>query len=131
MDDCYPLVDSKTTDEDCKMLTFNYRFNTLGYLPYFIPVVANFGRIHSDSNGHIRRVDGRMKMQEEKYYRAIEDYKKQLINERKVHRYRDGFGNLLSGGFNQEKYESKTSPPGIKQASPKRKVKTILKRILE
>ena len=104
MDHCFPIVKPKEIGKECEFLTYNYRFNERGYLPYFIPVVANYGRIHSDGGGLKQREDGRMKMWEENYYSAIENYKERLINGEIIHRYRDGFGNLLQRGFDKKKY---------------------------
>ena len=79
IDECFSLVDPKRVGKECEFLSFNYKFNTLGYLPYFIPVVANYGRIHHDAGGQRQLANGQMQMWVERYHNDIEKYKKQLI----------------------------------------------------
>lgn len=103
IDDCFPLVDPKRVGEECEFLSFNYKFNTLGYLPYFIPVVANYGRIHHDAGGQKQLASGQIQMWVERYRNDIERYKKQLIKGKIIHRYRDGFGNVLPDEFDRRR----------------------------
>lgn len=103
MEDCFPLVDPKKVGSECELLTFNYNFNTLGYLPYFIPVVANYGRIHHDAGGQTQMADGRMQLWVERYHNDIEKYTEQLVKGKVIYIYRDGFGNVLPNGLDQIK----------------------------
>jgi len=73
-------------------------------LPYFIPVVANYGRVHRDAGGQRQMASGQMHRWVERYHKDVEKYKKQLIKGRLVHRYRDGFGNVLPDGLDRRRY---------------------------
>jgi glycosyltransferase involved in cell wall biosynthesis len=106
MEACFPLVDLKKAGEECGFIAFNYKLNSLGYLPYFIPVVANYGRLHHDALGQRQLASGQMSTWLERYHSDIEKYKGQLIKGKIVHRHRDGAGNLLPEGFDINKYES-------------------------
>lgn len=106
MDECFPVVDPGRVGEECEFLSFNYNFNILGYLPYFIPVVTNYGRIHYDAGGQRQMASGKMQLWVERYHNDIEKYTEQLIKGKVVHRYRDGFGDLLSEGVNINKYKN-------------------------
>ena len=131
MEDCFPVVDPKNIGEESGFLTFNYKFNTSGYLPYFIPVVANYGRIHHDAGGQRQMASGQMQLWAKRYDNDIETYKKQLIKEEVTHRYRDGFGNLLPDGVDLKKYQSlKIKPIHTKRLSLEWRVKARLKWIL-
>ncbi|MBU4289006.1 MAG: glycosyltransferase [Proteobacteria bacterium] len=131
MDDCFPVVDPKKVGEESEFLSFNYKFNTRGYLPYFIPEVANYGRIHYDAGGQKQIASGQMQLWAERYHNDIEKYKEQLIKGKMAHQYRDGLGNLLPEGFDIKKYQSfKINPTHNKRPSYIWKVKTRLKRIL-
>ncbi len=104
MKDCFPLIDPKRVREENEFLSFNYKFNTLGYLPYFMSVVANYGRIHRDAGGQRQLASGQMQMWVERYHNDIEKYKKQLIKGEIKHYYRDGFGNVLPDGLDRRRY---------------------------
>ena len=97
MDNCFPPAEIEKDDEICKLLCFNYKFNTEGYLPYFIPVAANYGRLHSDSGGQALRAKGLEDKWVKLYRDNIKKYRKQLLKGRTVHKYKDGSENLLTG----------------------------------
>lgn len=103
IDDCFPLFDPKKVGRKNEFLSFNCNFNTRGYLPYFIPVVANYGRIHQDAGGQRQITNGQSKKWSNRYHNDIEKYKKQLIKGKVVHKFRDGFGNIISEEFDINK----------------------------
>lgn len=132
MDDCFPVVDPQKVGKESEFLSFNYKFNTLGYLPYFIPVVANYGRIHHDAGGQRQQRNGQAQMWAERYHNDIEKYKKQLIKGKIVHQYRDGSGNVQSEGFDLKKHQKfKINPKYKYHPSLLRKIKTRLKRLCD
>lgn len=104
MEDCYPVINPNNIGHECEFLTFNYNFNTSGYLPYFIPVVANYGRIHFDAGGQHQKSDGRMAKWLKKYHQDVDQYQNRLIKREVVHKYRNGSGLLMSGGFNAKQF---------------------------
>ena len=48
LEECFPFHDSKVSNELEAWIAFNYKFNTFGYQPYFVPTIANYCRIKSD-----------------------------------------------------------------------------------
>ncbi len=97
LEECFQFHDSKASDEREAWLAFNYRFNISGYLPYFVPIVANYFRIQSDVKGQRQSSDPNV----QKWMEDIEQYKRKLISRKTAHHYRNGSGELFSGGFNR------------------------------
>lgn len=97
LEECLSSCDSKISNEFDAWITFNYNFNVLGYLPYFVPVVANYCRIRGDIAEQCLDLNLRNPM---KIHRDdIEQYKKRLLAGKIVHRYRAGSGEAMAGGF--------------------------------
>lgn len=101
LEECFPFHDSKVSNERGTWLAFNYRFNTLGYLPYFVPIVANYCRIQSNVEGQRQSADPSMQKWMKAYYEDIEQYKRKLIKRKTAHHYRNGFGELFPDGFSR------------------------------
>jgi len=101
LEECFPFHNSNVNDEREARLVFNYRFNISGYLPYFIPIVANYFRIQSDVNGQRQSSDPNVQKWMEAYYEDIEQYKRKLIIRKTAHHYRNGSGELFSDGFSR------------------------------
>jgi len=84
----FPTLRSERYFQIHSHLGFMYNFMTNGYCPYFIPVVANFGRIHEDQRSrrllHVERPAAEM------YFRAVWDYRRKVLGAEVVHRFRDG-----------------------------------------
>ena len=75
------------------ILGFNYNFNILGYLPYFMPTVASYGRYHSDSC--TKKRTELMKTTKEQYRATVDHYGKKVLSGTKEHVFRDGRGNVI------------------------------------
>ena len=101
LEECFPFHDSKASDEHGAWLAFNYRFNTLGYLPYFIPIVANYFRGQNDIKERRQSADPSMQKWMKAYCEDIEQYKRKLIKRKIAHYYRNGSGELFPDGFNR------------------------------
>lgn len=101
LEECFPFHDSKASDELGAWFVFNYKFNTSGYLPYFVPIVANYYRMRSDVDGQRQSADPNMQKWMKAYFEDIERYKKQLIEGKTIHYYSDGSGKLLPDGFSR------------------------------
>lgn len=97
LEECFQFHDSKASDEREAWLAFNYRFNISGYLPYFIPIVANYFRGQTDIKERRQSADPNV----QKWMEDIEQYKRKLISRKTAHHYRNGSGELFSGGFNR------------------------------
>lgn len=91
---CFPKFE--TTDYFLKnhaVFGFNYNFNVNGYLSFFLPEYACYGRAHHDSNSiNIRKFNGRMKRQ---YRSAIIKYGNELFSGKRSHVFRDGQSNII------------------------------------
>jgi glycosyltransferase involved in cell wall biosynthesis len=76
-------------------LEFSYNFNAKGYLPYHIPVVANFGRTHKDQLFQRERQSGLGRTKRRNYTQKVRLYKLQVLLGLKGHSFQDGEGNIL------------------------------------
>jgi len=75
------------------VFSFNYNFNVNGYLPYFLPVIASFGRSHHDSNNrNLIDLNSAMKNQ---YFAAIKKYHEEVLSGKRKHIFRDGSSNEI------------------------------------
>lgn len=130
LEDCFPFNDGTIADERKARLSFNYDFNTSGYLPFFVPLIANYHRTYFDQGGHrpqgdpvkmhlpyyvpltederIRKrvvvVDESWKAMLDAYHDDIRRYKNSLLIGKVVHRFKNGFGEELSGNFTRVSY---------------------------
>ncbi|MCS6302996.1 MAG: glycosyltransferase [Nitrospira sp.] len=77
----------------CPHLGFMYKFFTEGYSPYFIPVVANFGRTHHDQRS--QRLSDVEKPGQVAYLKAVKEYGKSLLKRNMVHRFRNGASQVI------------------------------------
>jgi len=73
-----------------------YNFMTGGYLPYFVPVIANFGRIHHDACGQSKIIQARMDVSVQEYLADIKKYKKDLFSHKIKHFFRSGDSQIIS-----------------------------------
>lgn len=80
-------------------LEFIYKFNRLGYLPYFIPTVANFGRFHKNQVGLRNTEDGFADLKSKNYQKKVKKYRQELILGKVTHKYKNGRGELLPYKF--------------------------------
>jgi hypothetical protein len=93
--ECFP---KNITDTE-SFLKFNYNFNILGYLPYFIPTIANFGRTHNNQISQKITKSGNNQLWIRNYLKKIKKYKRKLIFKIIKHKYRNGNGEILSYKF--------------------------------
>ena len=103
-EECFPLNDSGAMDGLEAWLVFNYRFNTAGYLPYFVPAVVNYSRTGSDILGDRQRITLATRDSIDIYYEDIEEYKRKLFVGNIIHCYRSGAGDFLAGSFSRAIY---------------------------
>jgi glycosyltransferase involved in cell wall biosynthesis len=87
--------DTRSSDwfRTCPHLGFMYRFFTQGYCPYFIPVVANFGRLHHDQRS--QRLSAVEKPGQVAYLKAVKEYGKSILRGSRVHQFRDGQSQIV------------------------------------
>jgi hypothetical protein len=71
----------------CPHLGFMYNFFTNGYCPFFLPIVANFGRQHHDQRSvRLRAVEAPAIAE---YLRRTKHYGKQVLREQVTHVFRN------------------------------------------
>lgn len=99
LEDCFMLDESKVSDEHKEWVSFCYRFNTSGYLPYFVPVAADYRGIHYSVEGPKESAEPEIMNWIKEYYDNVEQYKRMLIRRKTVHHFRDGSGELIPDSF--------------------------------
>jgi len=72
---------------------FLYEFHTRGYLPYFLPIVANFGRIHA--NQRVERLSDELDQESGLYNKMCKDYGKQVLQGKATHYFRNGSSEII------------------------------------
>jgi len=78
----------------CGHLGFMYHFFTQGYMPYFIPTVANFGRQHHDQRSNrLRDIEGPALRE---YLRRTKQYAELVLTGGTTHSFRNGRGEVTS-----------------------------------
>ncbi len=91
---CFPKFESSGHFvQNHALFAFNYNFHVHGYLPYFLPVVASFGRYHHDSSSSLlTELNRPMKQQ---YFAAIVEYRDEVLSGKARHLFRDGQSNVI------------------------------------
>ena len=83
----FPTLQSERYFQIHSHLGFMYNFMTNGHCPYFIPVVANYGRIHDDQRS--RRLLDVERPAAETYFRLVRDYRRKVLGAEVIHHFRD------------------------------------------
>ena len=84
-------------------LEFNFNFNRLGYLPFFIRSMANFGRFHADQKSQKEIEDGAGNKVFNSYYELCRKHRKSIILGA-GHTWRDSTGKVLPIQFLRRKF---------------------------
>lgn len=98
LDKCLPPFNRRSIDSD-PHLEFNYSFNSLGYLLYHIPTVANFSRICDNRLGRREGSSGIGREQWKMYQRKVACYRWKLLTRIAIHTFRNGAHEVLSVQF--------------------------------
>lgn len=94
--DCFPDRDSTDFfDIIHPFLKFVYNFNTKGYLPFFVPLIANYGRIHRNWISQDKKMAVEVGKTLEMYVHNIDEYKSGIVQGRVRHVFRDGRGEVI------------------------------------
>jgi glycosyltransferase involved in cell wall biosynthesis len=92
-DDCFPQRNSTEKINKSPHFAFLYNFNTKGYLPYFLPVVANFCRYHSNQRGQA------LYAQEDNisnlFMDMFREYRKSVLQGSVTHYFRNGLSEII------------------------------------
>ncbi len=71
---------------------FMLSLNTMGYVPYFLPIISYYGTTHE--NQLQQRFNDLMDFLSKRYDREIREYRKKFLSGKIVHRFRDGSSNV-------------------------------------
>jgi len=88
-DSCFPKDLEQCRFKGNVFLNLAYNFHTCGYLPYFIPTVANFGRTHRQL--YVQEDQVRQKS----YISEINNYRRKLFRGEIKHYFRDGSSQII------------------------------------
>jgi glycosyltransferase involved in cell wall biosynthesis len=130
LEKCLPVIEEDRTGEKELFLWLNYNFEQQGFLPYFLPVVANYGRIHESSRSQDEIANGLMLKRWLGYSKLMHDYRRDLLCRRKKHVYRDGNGNPLPYQFSRREYFRMAFSWRVVKWSTKQKMKAWTKETL-
>jgi len=92
-DECFPQRHQADMFIISPQLSFLYQFNTRGYLAYFLPVVANYGRSHH--NQRVVRLCDALNKEVALYNKMRKEYKKQLFDGRITHCFKNGSSEII------------------------------------
>lgn len=92
-ENCSDILTDEMFDAYGPFIKFLYNFNTSGYLTYYLPVVASYGRSHAGSRNE--RFKKYLKLEAEKYTGDIIKYRKDLLSGRVTHSFMDGNSNII------------------------------------
>ena len=90
------------TKKGRELFDFNYNFNVNGYLPFNIPVVADYGREHEGQLSKEWSKQGLYAQAMREYVEEIKDYKEKILSGKKIHIFRDGSGKLIKDKFSSK-----------------------------
>lgn len=91
---CFPKRNSLDfLDRQNPFVKFVYNFNVMGYLPYFLPVVASFGRIHHDSRNNTMKEIGEKTIRQ--YSLDVVRYRNDVLCGKTKHVFHNGASNVI------------------------------------
>lgn len=74
-------------------LGFNYQLNVQGFLPYYLPIITIFGRIHEHQRGE--KYSDLVGQGADKYFREVEIYRNKLLSGKVRHFFRDSNSQII------------------------------------
>jgi glycosyltransferase involved in cell wall biosynthesis len=89
---CMPRYSLGTRVID-KQFAFQYNFNALGFMPYGVPRIVSFGRLHAGQLGQTRMAERRLTVLD--YLRKVRRYRASLLRGSTEHVYRDADGAVV------------------------------------
>ncbi|HET6460260.1 MAG TPA: glycosyltransferase [Syntrophales bacterium] len=92
-DECFPQRNQSDIFFISPQISFLYEFNTRGYLGYFLPVVANFGRTHGDQR--VIRLYDALDKEVSLYNRMFKEYRRNLLQGTVHHYFRNGSSKVI------------------------------------
>ncbi len=74
------------------ILRFHFEFNRQGYLPFYLPTLANFGRSHDDQSQFSPKIQADMAI----YIQAWKRYRQGVLSGKFNYMLRDGHGQIIT-----------------------------------
>jgi glycosyltransferase involved in cell wall biosynthesis len=123
---CFPRNRPEEPYRFHSSLGFNYKLNTMGFLPYFIPTVSYFGRTHSHQMQE--SLDALLDSISKRYYGDIEAYRKEVFSERVVHLFCNGSARVIRevGAEDLDRYRMK-----VRRYRLRMKIRRDLQKLLD
>ncbi len=109
--DCWPDFDIYKPFKELEKefwLTLNLNIHKKGYLSKFIPVVANFARIHPDSCRFSDGINVLLKKWEDQYYSECKHFKNSIVQNQNTHYFRNGLGNIILQPYSYQNADKKS-----------------------
>ncbi|MBT3878888.1 MAG: glycosyltransferase [Candidatus Scalindua sp.] len=149
--ECFPVDNKDVIDVQEAWVSFNYSFHSCGYIPYFVPVIANYSRGYFDIDWYRRFKIAResnklyyeplvvssdaeiLKSMDGKswgtiintYRNNINQFKRLLITRKVVHQYKNGAAKVISGRFDPYRYFTYNFKKIIKKKLPNKFVSFV------
>lgn len=92
-DECLPQRNQSVLFSGSPHISLLYHFNTRGYLPYFLPVIANFGRTHS--NQRVEILAEQLDKDGHLYIKMMKEYRKNVLQGSVTHYFRSGSSEII------------------------------------
>ncbi len=93
LDICFPPRNSEDPLSTNIANEFLYKFNTFGYLSFFIPAVASFGRCHENQRSTLLyEIEDNI---QHLYINRVKQYRRNLLKSKIKHEFRDGSSDVI------------------------------------
>jgi len=76
------------------ILRFHFEFNRLGYIPYYLPILANYGRTHNNQEQYSESNNSFVRT----YDKSWKGYRKSIVLGHSVHCIRESNGKIFTIG---------------------------------
>ena len=90
---CFPTNDVHEPYRFHGSLGFTLKLNTMGYMPYFLPIISYYGTTHKSQMQE--RLHDLLDSLSKRYNRDFEEYRRKFLSGKIVHRFRDGNSNVI------------------------------------
>lgn len=101
LEKCLPVIKQDRGGDRDMWLEFNYLFHRQGYLSFFLPVVASYGRWHEGARGEEEARSGILETRLLNYKKEVSGYRRQLLLGRVSHVFQNGHSQPLLVRFSR------------------------------
>ena len=93
---CFPASLESCRYKNDIFLDFIYKFMTLGYLPYFLPIIASYGRVHEGASGQSETGLPKVLFSRKQFLVEVKKYRKKLFKGKLKHYLCDGNSQIIA-----------------------------------